>query len=112
MAKCAWAALRASRTNAFSRPSGTRRCSGSHSIYAIKRQAYESGDHSTVADMNRGRPPRPGASDSGTVDRYDEPGLRPAPFDQLGWSVVCSTFGRFTARLGLYARWAAIQDAG
>ncbi len=31
---------------------------------------------------------------------------------RLGWSVVCSTFGRFTTRLGLYARWAAIQDAG
>jgi len=34
--------------------------------------------------MDRGRPPRPGGSDSGTVDRYDEPGLRPAPFDQAG----------------------------
>jgi len=61
---------------------------------------------------DRGRQPRPGAPDSGTVDRYDEPGSGLRRSTRPGWSVVCSTFGRFTALLGPYARWAAVQDAG
>ena len=61
MTKCAWAALGASRTDAPSRPSGTRPRSESHSIYEIKRQPYESEDHSTRLTCDRGRQPRPGS---------------------------------------------------
>src|SRR5207245_4221690 len=98
MTKCAWAALGASRTDARSRPSRDLPRSESHSIYEIKRQPYESEDHSTRLTCDRGRQPRPGSgfrNDGSRRASQDRPPL----LDQGGWSVPCSTFGRFTTRL-------------